>query len=65
MLSHHGFAAEDQDRRPEATAPPTRGGSTMDETAYTAPELAEIGDFATETLGGGGYIFDVLYVIRW
>ncbi|MEY8041195.1 lasso RiPP family leader peptide-containing protein [Saccharopolyspora cebuensis] len=37
----------------------------MDETAYTAPELAEIGDFATETLGGGGYIFDVLYVIRW
>ncbi|MEY8040574.1 lasso RiPP family leader peptide-containing protein [Saccharopolyspora cebuensis] len=30
----------------------------MDTTTYTAPELTEVGEFGTDTLGGFGDVYD-------
>ncbi|MEY8041332.1 lasso RiPP family leader peptide-containing protein [Saccharopolyspora cebuensis] len=37
----------------------------MHETAYTPPELTEVGDFSAETLGFGGSSWDTLWRMDW
>ncbi|GAA4884776.1 hypothetical protein GCM10023222_49100 [Saccharopolyspora cebuensis] len=35
-----------------------RSRRAMDTTTYTAPELTEVGEFGTDTLGGFGDVYD-------